>query len=100
MDLCVQTQDVLCLHRLVHFGVFSFALAVDGRHSEVVIRSRFQVGHHILTGVDLWVNDHPFLFFCVHLFQNIVFDFTAAIVDWFLPAQSDGGLGGVNHTQL
>lgn len=99
-SIWLQTQDVLGLHRLVHFGVFSFAFAVDGRHSEEIVRSRFQVGHHVLTGLDLWVSDHPFLFFCVQLFQNVVFDFTATIVDGFLPAQSDGGLGGVHHTQL
>lgn len=98
--LCIQTQDVLGLHRLVHFDVFSFALAVDSRHSEEVVCSRFQVGHHIFAGLDLWVCDHPFFVLCVHLFQNIVCDFTATIVDRFLPAQSDGGLRGVHHTQF
>lgn len=56
--------------------------------------------HHILTGLNLWVNGHPFSFLCVHLVQNIMCDFAATIVDGFLPPKSDGALCGVNHTEL
>lgn len=99
-SLCIQTQDILGLHRLVHFDVLSFALAVDSKDSEEVVGSRFQVRHHILAGLDLFVDGHPFFFLCVHLIQNIVCDFTAAIIDRLLPAKGDGGLCGVDHTQL
>lgn len=96
----IQTQDILGLHRLVHFDVFSFALAVNSKDSEEVVVSRFQVRHHILAGLNLFVDGHPFFFFCVHLIQNIVCDFTAAIIDRLLPSKGDGGLCRVNHMQL
>lgn len=95
-----QTQDILGLDRLVHFDVFSFALAVNSKDSEEVVVSGFQVRHHILAGLNLFVDGHPFFFFCVHLIQNIVCDFTAAIIDRLLPSKGDGGLCGVNHMQL
>lgn len=97
---CIQTQDIFSLHRLIHFDVLSFALAVNSRDSEEVVGSRFQVGHHILACLDLRVDGHPFFVLCVHLFQNVVCDFTAAIIDRLLPAEGNGGLCGVNHTKL
>lgn len=100
LSICIPTQDIFGLNRLVHFDVFSFAFAVYSRDSEIVVGSRFQVRNHILAGLDLWVDDHPFFLLCVHLFQNVVCDFTTAIIDRLLPAKGDGGLCRVYHTQL
>lgn len=99
-SICIHTQDIFGLNRLVHFDIFSFAFAVYSRDSEEVVGSRFQVGNNILAGLDLWVDGHPFSLFCVHLLQNVVCDFTTAIIDRLLPAKGDGGLCRVYHAQL
>lgn len=94
------TKFVLGLHSFVCLNKGSTANPVPCTDSKQVKAVLLQSGHCVLCAFGMVGDQSPCLALLVAPLHDISDYFTAAVILWFLPRQTDLTVSGVNHLQV